>query len=246
MSYSFFTAEPLMVDGPGFARFGREHLIALALCLVAINGLVRFYLEASDEGVWSERRRTLATMAGTMVAVRFSHDLACLMTGTFTPPWWPLHLCNICELLCLVYVARPSESLGLAVAGLALPSGLLALAFPGWYYCPMLTWASICGFVGHANLVAFALSLILSGDVRPRLGNAWVPLAHLACYLAVIFPFNRAFDTNFAFINWPIAGTPLVAMEKAFGNPGYLAPYLALMVLIISGLFWLVDHVFED
>jgi hypothetical protein len=143
-------------------------------------------------------------------------------------------------------VMRPSESLSLAVAGLALPSGLLALAFPGWYYCPMLTWASICGFVGHANLVAFALSLILSGDVKPRLRNAWVPLAYLACYLAVIFPFNRAFDTNFAFINWPIAGTPLVAMEKAFGNPGYLAPYLALMMLIISGLFWLVDHVFED
>jgi hypothetical protein len=73
-----------------------------------------------------------------------------------------------------------------------------------------------------------------------------VPLAHLACYLAVIFPFNRTFDTNFAFINWPIEGTPLVAMAEAFGNPGYLAPYLTLMVLIICGLFWLVDHIFED
>ena len=246
MTYSFFSAEPLMVDGPGFARFGRGHLIALALCLVAINGLVRFYCDASDDGIWSERRRTLATMAGSMIAMRLTHDLACLMTGTFSPPWWPLHLCNICELLCLAYVVRPSKALGLAVAGLALPSGLLALAFPGWDYCPLLTWASICGFAEHANLVAFALSLVLSGDVNPRLGNAWVPLAYLACYLAVIFPLNRAFDTNFAFINWPIAGTPLVAMAGAFGNPGYLVPYLALMVLIICGLFWLVDHIFED
>ncbi len=240
MAYPFFTAESLMVDGPGFAPFGRGHLVSLALCGISVVGLVQAYgAMPRDDGTWGERRRTLATIACAMLLMRLSHDAFCIVAGSFGASWWPLHLCNLCELLCAAYVLMPCDGLGQAVFGLALPSGLLALAFPGWSYCPLLTWASVCGFAEHAAMVSFALALAYGGDVAVRPRRAWVPILVLSCYLCAIFPLNHLLGTNFAFVNWPIAGTPLVPLADRFGNPGYLMPYLGIIVGTIYGQSWL-------
>lgn len=243
MGYPFFTPEPAMVDGSGFDSLEEEHLTALALCLLGIIGFCRAYRATPpSEERWGRRHRMLAILAGAMLAMRLSHDVLCIAAESFSPPWWPLHLCNICELLCLAYVLVPCEPIGLMVFGLALPSGILALVFPGWSYCPMLTWASVCGFAEHAGMVAFSLALLLGGDVAPRPGKVWAPLAFLACYLAIIYPLNHVLDTNFAFVNWPIDDTPLMTLAELFGNPGYLVPYLAIIVTVILGLFWWAER----
>jgi len=52
----------------------------------------------------------------------------------------------------------------------------------------------------------------------------------VAIYLTVVYPLNKALDTNFAFVSTPADGSPLVAVASVFGNPGYLVPYAAALV----------------
>ena len=242
-TYPFFTAEPLMEAGPGFETFGPGHLVSLALCVVGIALLVRTYVRLDPGLAWRmPRRRALLAIGGAMVGMRISHDVLCLAAGSFGAIWWPLHVCNLCELLCFAYALRPGRALGLATYGLALPSGTLALLFPGWTYCPLLTWASVCGFAEHACLVAFALMLACGGEVHPRLRDSGAPLGVLVCYLAATIPFNHAMGTNFGFTNWPIPGTPLVAFARVCGTPGYLVPYGAGIAALVCGIFAATDH----
>ena len=53
---------------------------------------------------------------------------------------------------------------------------------------------------------------------------------------------NLKLGTNFFFLNLPAPGSPLEPMAKAFGSPGYLAPYGVLAAAVVS-LFYLPQWV---
>ena len=240
--HSFFTAEPLMWSGPGFDVFGPAHLAWLVVCAALVFSLVWAYARLPEGLEPKGPRRTMLLVVGIIpIALRVTHDGLSVAAGVYTPIWWPLHLCNLCELLCLTYALRPGRALGNVVFSLTTLGSTLALLFPGWSYCPPLTYASLCGFLGHALMLAFALMIVVGRDVRPGMRDVWQPVVALVAYACAIYPFNKAFGTNFAFLSKPANNSPLVAMAEAFGNPGYLVPYAVCVLLVMLAQFALCE-----
>lgn len=176
------------------------------------------------------RRCLLLGMSLATLALLVWEDSLMAITGTFSIQWWPLHTCNMCEYISLAFTLAPRRSRvadlhAEVLFTLGLPGALMALLFPGWSYCDPLTLPVFCGFMEHSLIVAFVLATLLGGDLRPRMRNAWMGMAFVVAYFAVMYPFNQHFSTNFAFISAPAANSPLSAWAASWGNPGYLIPY---------------------
>ena len=53
---------------------------------------------------------------------------------------------------------------------------------------------------------------------------------------ALVFLFDKKAQTNYMFLNWPPAGSPLAWIASYLGNPGYLAGYAVLVILVPVGM----------
>lgn len=236
--YGFFTPEPAVWGkGVGFSTFGPAHLAWLLAVAVMDVLIVRGYRRlprGTEKG--SPRRRMMLVVALVPLALLVGDDVLMASWGLFSPQWWPLHTCNMCEYLLLVYAIHPNRPAGEVIFTLGLLGTALALLFPGWTNCAPTSYPTLCGFAEHGLLVAFVLMLLAGGDLDPRREDLRVSIAFVAVYLAVIYPLNKALDTNFAFVNTPSAGSPLVAVAEVCGNPGYIVPYAIALLCAFVGM----------
>ncbi len=227
-------AEPLLWGGKGFDMFGPWHLLWLVICATVIGLLVHGYRSLPADGSWHGGRRRLVLITAIVPnALLLLGDILKVQTGTFSPDWWPLHVCNIVEYICLWHALAPSRVTRELLLCFGLTGGLCAMLFPGWTYCPPYTLPCISGFMEHA--FSFAVSLMALDDPReaPRWRDAWTSLVASVVYLVSFRWFNGVFDTNFGFVTSPAAGSPLEWWESALGNPGYLVPYMAAFVVTV-------------
>lgn len=239
----FFEPEPLLMnEGLGFDMYGPEHAVALALCVVLIWALVRRYVRLpAGTGRGSARRRQQAAMAVVPVALLASRDAIMVAEGCFSDFYLPLHSCNICEFVAIAYLVWPAAWLGEVICTLGLLGGAAALLMCGWSYCPIWSYVSVGGFIEHSLLVAFALCIVVGGDFRPSRSRIWQPVLFTAVMAGLAKAFNTAHGTNFCFVSWPVAGTPLELFCDWLGNPGYLVPYGLGVLLAYVGLYAIYD-----
>lgn len=250
----FFEPSPVTIERRGivstWAFFGPEHLMWLAACALCGSALVLLYQRLpGDANGHSPRRRMRLAVAAVPLVLLLSQDLAMVATNTFTVSWWPLHSCNLCELLCLVYALLPASVpghglkplIGEVLFTLGLTGAAFALLFPGWYYCDAWSWPSLCGFAEHSLIIVFVIMLLVSGELQPRLQDLWKAVLFSAACAAAARVFNARFGTNFFFVSSPMLGTPLVAFEQVLGNPGYLVPFAALVIAL-----WWGEHLLWD
>lgn len=237
----FLTPEPVLWRSGegGFVPWGPEHLAMLA-ALAAVDALlVRRYLRRDAQG----RRHQLQVMCAVPVALLASRDLQDVALGIFWPQFWPLHVCNLCEYLGLAWVLTDWRPLADIYYPWASVGALGALLFPGWaYYCPILSFASLGGFLEHALMVATCCCMVGGGEYVPEYRRLWLP-GMAAAGLGLLFRWlNPVFGTNFFFVSSPSAGSPLVLLADAFGDPGWLAAYLAGAVVVWCGFVCLGRH----
>ena len=193
-------------SGAGFDYFGPAHLGYLACSVVLIGVLCAAYRRLPSGTAWGSPRRTMQlVIAAIPLAMLASRDVMMYLAGVFDPNWWPLHSCNICELLMLVYALRPNRLCGESLATMGIFGALAALLFPSWSYCPPFTWPSVCGFTEHTLIVAFTAMVITGRDYEPSVKHIWMPLVLFGLYAPAAYAFNKAFDTNFMFLNAPPA-----------------------------------------
>lgn len=235
----------MLNGGYGFVLFGPAHLAWLGTCAVLVVVLVRCYCTLPPGTAGSTPRRRMMLAVAALPLLLLASDDAIMIAGeAFPAPWWPLHICNVCEYLCLAYAFKPHGAFarfaGEILFCLGITGALAALLFCNWAYCPPLTWPSVCGFLEHALILAFVFMLLFGGDLAPRTGDLWKAAAFVACYATIMHPLNAALGTNFGFINQPANGSPLVAMAATCGNPGYLAPYalLVMAVCLVMHAVW--------
>lgn len=239
----FFTPEPFMIGHEGFELFGAAHLLWLAAAVCAIATLSHAYCWLSpsvsncSSPAHRAKRSLLLAIAAIPLCMAITRVCIHVSVGVTHPNWWPLHVCNLCELLAFVYAIKPNRVMGNILFGVGLPTSILALLFPSWSYCPPLCWASICGFCEHALVAACVVCLLRSRELEPRLHDVWQPLAVLCVYVVVMYPLNYALGTNFAFLKDPPYGSPLVPLAGALGHPGYLVPLLVFVAVIVVALF---------
>lgn len=220
-----FTPFTLLPTDQGFGTFSPLHFLWLGISAVAVAALVLAYKHLGEKG-----RRTMGTtMAWVAVAMVASQQLAFALSGTWTPGLLPLHACNLGEYLMVLYRPRRRPVVAMLLFTLGISGGVLAMVFPGWHWCPPLSWISICGFVEHILLVAFGLMVVVSGEYRPRWRDLGWALGVVALCVAVIRPLNDLCDANWFYVSGPADGSPLIPLIDVFGDPGYLVPYGAVL-----------------
>ena len=234
----FLMPEPVyyFAGAEGFALFGAEHLVSLAACAALIGALALHYRDSWPE----ERVRQQRLMAGAAVALLVAKDLSYVVLGLFDPLFWPLHICNFCEYLALAAALTAGTRAGKTVRGVLLCWAALgctgALLFPGWsYYTPALTWASVSGFAEHALIVAYVVCAAVAREEGPTLVDVRNSALAALALGAIARRVNPLLGTNFFFVTRPAStGGPFIWLAQTFGDPWFLAVYLA-----IACTFWL-------
>jgi hypothetical integral membrane protein (TIGR02206 family) len=237
--WSLLTPTPLLPRGQGFDYFGPVHLAWIAYCVVLIACCTHLYLRASEKG----RRRATWGLAIVPLVLLVSQDALMIASGTFTPAWWPLHSCNACEYLGLIYAAIPAAWIGEMLFCLSTTGAVCAILFPGWAWCPPLSWPVFCGFTEHSLMLALVVAKVLSGELKPDLRRMWQAVAFSGAYALFCMFVNSRLGTNFMFLNAPADGSPLIAFEQWLGYPGYLAPFLLGILALWRGMYALARRV---
>lgn len=247
----FFTPEPVLLSqGNGFSLFSGAHLVVLAVCLIVSALLVVRYRGLPKGVEWGSRRRhQLLAMAIVPLAFLLSRNIQLIALGLYANIFWPLHICNFSEYLSLAYALHPQGRGGRHLGNLlfcwGLSGGIGALLFPGWSYCPILSYVSVSGFVEHTLLMTIVLCVLAGHDLAPDIKGFWLP-GVCAIGGGLFFRwFNSIFDTNFFFVTRPgDAGAPFAFVAGIFGNPGYLVPYFLIVVgvwFLMYGIWWLAS-----
>jgi len=230
----FFQPLQSFEEGSGFALWSPPHLVYLLYCALLIASLVMVYRRMSPGNAWGDRRRTMMlAVAVICVGMKLSEIGIMMADGVYNVYWWPLHPCNICEFLLLLYALRPNHPTGEVLYALGLPGAIAGILFADWIKrSPVVNWFCFCGFTEHSLIIAFVLMLLVAGDLVPDLRRIWQPALFVGICVPPIYAFDQHFGTNFWFVNRPSPGSPLVLFADLFGDPGYLIPYLALLLVV--------------
>ncbi|MDR1633895.1 MAG: YwaF family protein [Bifidobacteriaceae bacterium] len=167
-----------------------------------------------------------------------------LMCLTDTGEEWiahlPLHLCTSAAILVPIGLLKRNQVLLNFGFGLALPSAVAALVFPGEMFRYLSSY-SVHYFlhnIGHVLPVIACLAPIAMGWWRPSwryypatvgLGVALMAVAYVANKLLV--------KTNYFFVNWPERGTILESFGSVFGRQMYLPVLVVVAAMVIAVMF---------
>ena len=116
---------------------------------------------------------------------------------------------------------------------------MIAILTPSWAVLPFWNFMNIHSFTVHILLATYTIMLLYSGELNPQLKYLPGSLGILAVLAAIAYGVNLVFDTNFMFLMYPIAGTPLVLFETHMGSHIWGFPILisAIIVVMYSGLY---------
>jgi len=101
-------------------------------------------------------------------------------------------------------------------------------------WAPFLSYPTIYFFSAHGGLITAVLTLVWSGQARPRPGCLWRTLLVLNIYAAFVSAFNAAFGTNYMYLCRKPAGASLL---------DHLGPwpwYILSGEILALAVFWLL------
>lgn len=226
MGKYFFTYWDELPPDIGFSVFGREHLIWLGICAAAIIVLT---IWDSTHQKQKQVDRFIGWFLVGAILVRMCY---LLLIGKQTVYELPLHLCSLAGFLCLLHAYRKWEWLEQSLYSLCLPGTVFALLFPDWTGYPPIHFITIEGFLFHAGIVLYVVLQLANGLIRPALRKIWKAFLFLAIAAAAVWVFDKRFDANYMFLNWPPPDSPLSWLASFMGNPGYLAGYALLVIAV--------------
>ncbi len=231
--YFLYTQETIPA-GLGWDHYSLSHILWLIASAVSMYIICRHYKKLSADARIEYRKK----FAWGVVAVEALKTVVLMSAGRYTVEYLPLHLCSINVFVILYHAYKPNEVVGQSLYALCLPGAIVALLFPMWNPLPNFTYMNIHSFVTHTQLSAYALMLLLSGELVPSL--KLLPKVSLMIFSVApfIYIFNMIFGTNFMFINEPQVNSPLEILGDLMGNPGYLIGF-ALLVLVVWFLMFL-------
>jgi hypothetical integral membrane protein (TIGR02206 family) len=236
----FFTPIAAMDESVGFAIGSPFHLAYLAYAGLLIALVIILYRHLRPGLAFGDPRRTMMlVVAFVACGLKISEISIMIADGVYNVFWWPLHPCNLCVFMLVIYALYPNAFCGEVLYSLGVPGGLCGILFADWIKRSIpINWFCWCGFTEHALLIAFPIMLITAHDFRPQMRRIWQPMAFVLVGTPIFRAFNNHFGTNYWFVSRPSPGSPLVPLEETFGNPGYLLP-LALALFTLWFLMYL-------
>ncbi len=202
MSFFDFSIRP--GDGRGFGLFSPAHLAALLLCAA---GIAAACLAARRLGAAGRRRLSLG-IAWSALSLELLRALVLALAGEY-PDHLPLHLCSLAVFLLPLHAGKRGRLTGQFLYAFCLPGAAAALLLPDWRYYPLFHFMPLCGFTLHALTVAYVLAQLPGGELRPEAARLPACLALMLALAAPVYLFDRLTGSNYMFLNWPPADTPL-------------------------------------
>jgi len=151
----------------------------------------------------------------------------------------PLHLCILSGFLLPVLVFMENKLLWNLTYSILLPGAVVAIITPentlNFYHA--YGWMPMVYYIWHILVIAIPVMQVASGKLRPDIRLFPKVILVLAGYAGLVYIFNKRMDTNFLYLNNAARGTPLEAFQDWLGNPGYLLPLVALVILICFLMF---------
>ena len=115
-----------------------------------------------------------------------------------------------------------------------MPASLVALIFADWtIYYPVLNFINLHSYLWHGLLVLYPALLFMSIEISPSIMHIHWVLLFLCLVVPPIYLFDKHFNCNYFFVNWPIPNSPLSWLASFMGNPGYLIGYAILTILVL-------------
>ncbi len=217
----------------GFTLYGRLHLTWLVGLFVAGVLVALYYKQLLIE----QRRRFRKIMAVIMVSLEVIKDLIIASSGNFNASYLPFHLCGISLFVILIHAFSESKFWAEASYVICLPGALAALLFADWTVYPLMNFMHMHSFTIHAMIILYPVLLLVGREYQPSISYYPKVLLFVVSLAIPIFIFNKLFNTNFFFINWPSPGSPLVLFEQWLGNPGYLLPLTGLLLIVMAFMY---------
>ncbi len=244
----FWRYRKFLPAGTGYEYFSRPHVFMLGLILAVTVLAYAWSRGASERARWA----VLRAMPIVMLAMEALKDGLLYVQGADMIGYLPLQLCSLGVVAMILAAYLPGERgrrfFGELTCTLNAPGAIAALLFPNWNHSYMLwSFFSIHSYSWHTMLLVFPviyLSLPVMHEedgsvvISPR--HIWYPVLALLVVVPPVMWFDKKFDCNYMFLNWPSKGSPLVWMAEKMGNPGYLLGFAMLVFAVLAAIYLLI------
>ena len=242
----FWKQQDDIPKGMGYPLFGTAHLISVAVTLFCVVIICICFIRWERE----KQNHFLKSIPIIMAVLELSKDLFLITVHRFGVGYLPLHICSIGIFVFLLREYLPYEKakrfFGEIAYILIMPASLVALFDADWTYLyPVWNFINLHSYVWHGLLILYSVLLRLRGEVSPTIRHIHWVLLFLCLIIPPVYVFDKIFNCNYFFINWPIPNSPLSLLAAHMGNPGYLIGYAILTILVILGMYgfiWLTER----
>ncbi len=246
---SFWRYRTYLPAGTGYAYFSRPHILMLSIITAAVV-CTYFWSRRVTAGT---RRTVLRIIPVAMTVMEVFKDWLLVVQGADMVGYLPLQLCSL-GVVVFYFAAfsqrpRVERFFGEVACVLIAPGAVAALLFPNWNHSYML-WSifSIHSYGWHTMLLLFPIIYTAEDVMHREDGRTTVSIRHIwysVLFLCVVVPpvmwFDKRFDCNYMFLNWPSKGSPLVWLSDRMGNPGYLVGFAIMVFLILLAIYLSVE-----
>lgn len=224
----FFASEQQIPESMRLNLYGRTHLLWLGAIVVFIVLLSIFYTRLRPY----QKKQFKKSFALFIIFFELLRQIIYLVLGRYELGLLPLHLCGLTEVLILFHAFTKNKVVKESLYAMGLIGALMALLFADWLVYPVLHFQSIHSFVMHGLLMGYIVMLIWSQELKPN--EKLLPQVFILFFLICfgLYYFNKQYDTNFFFLNYPSPGSPLVIFEQWVGNPGYIGLTVVLLFVV--------------
>lgn len=227
----FFVYEDKLPDNVGYSLFDETHFVIMALCFFLISVSAIIY-KKTESRILS---RAFALIPVFLITVRTVYVLIAKVSLIYE---FPLHLCSIAGILCLVFEIKKYSFAGSVLYSLGLPGAALAIVFPNGTMYPPVHFISLESYLFHIAVIIYIIIQLMSGNITPNVKNAYESVIFLIITVPLIYLFNRYFHTDYMFLNAPSPGSPLYRVYLQKGYFAYMVIYAvaALTEIFISNI----------
>jgi len=220
-------------------NFSAVHITWAFTALVCIVLAVLAYRRQSP-GVKHRVKRILVTV---MVCSELAAWIWKALIGRYDlQDMLPLHLCGISIFLeCAAVYGKRTPLLKEFSYALSMPSALLAIMTPGWYY-PFLSFQYLQSALLHSLLILIPALFVWGDGLRPSCRQLPKCFLLLLFFVAVAAIANIIFGGNYMFLCYAPEDTLLQVFSLWFGHPGYIFSELVLLMIVwvILYLPWII------
>ena len=192
----------------------------------------------SDE-IGRERLRKFIALA--MLVMEILKDGVVLITGWWNPGYLPFHLCGLAIFAVLADAFwRKQKVTGQMILFAFMPGALSALLFANWTMYPCYVYMCIHSFVYHALIVAYAVMIFVSREVKPSYRGLWLSLLGVVIAIGPVYCINLLFaehNPNFMFLMEASPGSPLVPVWNLSGPDWYIPACVAMVGIVFHVLY---------